>query len=475
VTTERQHTITVQHACDLVERALDGDVRRQILERAMGAGGFVRGLRRLRMGMRSHTFETPDGPLALDRVVEELDRRTRGDGFHVLQAWDYGAQRFSDENVGVLMLDHCVASGFLQREEPVALAILLDYYFLHLLGLCVLRAWDGPDPGRVLDRVTALIGRLQGPCGSGQRFVDDAETLLMLAISHFHPEETAYDRLIGQVRTLDERSRTRFALVSAAVLGSHLRWGSAVMYRRDLVRMRRDNVGDYPWLLFSLVTLMRAYVDMRESPEVGMELPQVGPESPQVGVKSTEDRAHATTGAGEDPGPPHALTLRNVVASLLNGLSPDPWAFVEKPPVALAGHADRHAELRALLARHGGDLLAEWQAHRPAGDDFSPLAFHFNFPNNALVATVTVALLQGKPQPLSLNALLMGEYAQAGDAPLDLRGIIAKTLMYYSASSPDRLGQSGEMLIVYDPQIAIRHYNQTLAALKKHVAAEPPG
>lgn len=438
MTTELQPSITVEHACDLVERALEGEVRRQILEKAMGSGGFVRGLRRLRIAMRSHTFETRSGSLALDRVVDELDRHTRREGFHVLQAWDYAAQRFSDENVGVLMLDHCLASGFLQREEPVALSILLDYYFLHVLALCVMRAWDAPEPDRVFDRVTSLIDRLQGPDGSGQCLVDDAETLLMLAVSHFHPEETAYDRLIGRVRELEDAQRTRFALVSAAALGGHLRWGSAVMYRRDLGRMRNDNVGDYPWLLFSLATLVRAYAAPPNDP-------------PDLGVR------------------------RNIVASILNGLTPDPWAFVDKPPPALTGHADEHSELRTLLARHGRELRGESGAYRPCQETFSPLAFHFNFPNNALVALVTVAILQGAPQTLPLNALLMCEHRAAGEAPADLRGIVAKTLMYYSASSPDRLGQSGEMLIVYDPQIAIRHYNQTLAALGKHGAGTSSG
>lgn len=437
MTTELQPPGTLDRACDLVERALEGDTRREILERAMGSGGFVRGLRRLRIAMRSHALETGAGALSLASVVLDLDRRTREDGFHVLQAWDYGAQRFSDENVGVLMLDHCVAARFLQREEPVALAILLDYYLLHVLALCALRAWDAPDPDEVFARVTALLGRLQGPGGSGQRFVDDAETLLMVAVSHFHPEETVYDRLIEQVRTLGRGHRARFALVSAAVLGSHLRWGSAVMYRRDLVRMRNDNVGDYPWLLFSLATLMREYaaLDHRMGSGAGTRAP---------------------------------LARRTLVGSILSGLGPDPWAFLEKPPPALACHAAEHEDLRALLERHGPDLLADAEGHRPSEDEFSPLAFHFNFPNNALVALVIVAILQGAPQALPLNALLVRDDARAGEQPADLRGVLAKTLMYYSASSPDRLGQSGEMLIVYDPQIAARHFNQTVSALKKH-------
>ena len=37
-----------------------------------------------------------------------------------------------------------------------------------------------------------------------------------------------------------------------------------MLYRRDLGRMRSDNMGDYPWLLFSVATLMEEYVRLRE-------------------------------------------------------------------------------------------------------------------------------------------------------------------------------------------------------------------
>jgi hypothetical protein len=75
------------------------------------------------------------------------------------------------------------------------------------------------------------------------------------AISQYHPREHAYDDLLAKVWSLDETHRLRVALACAPSLGSHLRWGLRFMYERDVARMRDDNVVDYPWLLFSIVTL----------------------------------------------------------------------------------------------------------------------------------------------------------------------------------------------------------------------------
>ena len=112
-----------------------------------------------------------------------------------------------------------------------------------------------------------LVERLQGPGGSGHHFVADAETLLIVALSQFHPEEQAYDRIIDKVHQLETGHQVSFARVSAAVLSAHLRWGFWLMYERDPVRMRRDNVGDYPWLLNSLLTLARAFVTSLDAGE----------------------------------------------------------------------------------------------------------------------------------------------------------------------------------------------------------------
>ena len=183
-----------------------------------------------------------------------------------------------------------------------------------------MRAWDGSNADAALDRVTKLVEHLQGPEGSGHQFVQNAETLLVLAVSHFHPEGQAYDRLVEKVRSLNSRHQLNFALIGSAVLGSHLRWGFSVMYRRDLGRMRDDNTADYPWLLDALLTLVREYARMHEE-----------------GIQGTE--------------------RENVVSALLNGLTPDPWAFIDTRPAALVDYEAEYSELSELFIRYKDCLL----------------------------------------------------------------------------------------------------------------------
>jgi len=424
--------ITCSVACDLLERALHGPTRKEILDEALRSGDHGDALRRLRAGMHTHVFKTRSGRLDLGRLVERLDARTREEGFHVLQSWDFTALRFTEENIPVLMLDYFVRTEAVGRSERSSLETLLDYYFLHVLALVVMRAWDEGDGDGILARVTELVGALQGPDGSGSQFVENAETLLMLAISHFHPEEKAYDRLIDKVRMLDEVHRTNFALVSAPVLGSHLRWGFWLMYDRDVLRMRNDNVGDYPWLLFALATLMRCYVRLRDESIRG--------------------------------------PLReSVVEGLLSGLTADPWAFVGKPPPALSEHRSEYSELVELLGRCSEDLLDEFEDHRPSKERYSPVSLQFNFPNNTLVAMVSIALHRGTPVPLPLNALLARSDGSPGESPEAL----ARALMDFSGSSPERLGTQGAMLVAYDPYTGLRSFTMTLDTLRKNVAQTP--
>ena len=412
------------HACTLLGHVLGGGARSAVLDRALEGGNVRRGLKRLRGSLAGHTFQTAERTVDLADDVVELDRRTREEGFHVLQAWDFREQRFTDDNIPVLMLEF--------EASRTTLAVLLDHYFLHLLALLAMRVWDAPDPDAALARVDELLALLQGPEGSGHQFVSDAETLLMLSVSYFHPEEAAYDRLIERVRTLDADHRTTFALPSAAALGSHLRWGMAVMYGWDVKRMREDNVGDYPWLLFSVTTLMRAYAEAVE--------------------------------AGEE-GPRRS----ELVHGLLNGLSADPWAFVGAPPPALVEHGEEHDACKELIRAHRDTLLEDFRAHRPARTGYSPTAFLFNFPNNVLVAGVTVAVLEDAPRAIPMNALF-GADVPGADAPRaddEARLEVALKLMQYAGSSRERLDAHGARLVMYAPNPALRCFNLTLAALKK--------
>jgi hypothetical protein len=407
---------------------LQGSVRHAIVDALLADGSPKAALGRLRKAMRTHTFPAKPAPLALRRIVETLDSRSRREGLHVLEGWDYREQRFPDDIAPVLLLDYCAHAGIGAGTERDALALLLDQYLLSVLSLVAVRAWDDGDPNANLDAVSGLLTELQGPRGSAHRFVDDAETLLVLAIAYYNPEEPSFDLLLRKVESLDAAHRLRVALPCAAVLGGHLRWGLRFMYRRDVGRMRADNVVDYPWLLFSVLTPIHEY------------------------ARLVEARADA---AARDA----------VVEGLLNGLSADPWAFTaNKVPPALASHADEHAEVRGTLLRLRGDLLADFERHRPTPAVFSPLAFSCNFLSNAAVAMVVTALADGPAHP-SLNALFTRE--REGVVPQESAARLAQRLMDYSAADPARLGAHGAPLIVHDPYDAVSAFNAVVRTLSE--------
>jgi hypothetical protein len=395
-----------------LEETLRDDTRARILE-----GLSMDGLRK---GMRSHTFHTGSGKVELRRLVDSLDARTRREGMHVLQGWDFVAHEFPKDIAPVLLIDYCARTGIpVERERP-ALAILLDQYFLALVSLLAVRAWDEGDANANLDRVTAAVNDLQGPHGSGHPFVADGETLLMLAVAYYHPEERGYDLLVERVASLDDDHQLRFAHSCVSLLGAHLRWGLRFMYERDVGRMRDDNAADYPLLAFAMLTLARAH-----------------------------DRATA-----ERRGP--------IVESLLDGLSADPWAFTGKVPHSLEGRRDWHSEIHAWLARHRDALLNELPAYQPSTNAYSPLAFACNFPSNTTVAMAVLAVHDAIPR-LPLNALFSREPAGSSDhATLRL----AATLMQFAVGEPGRLGARGTPLIVYDPYDGAHCYNAALRTLK---------
>jgi hypothetical protein len=420
--------VTGDDACAVLEPVLAGPARGEILDWVLEGQSFSMALKRLRSGMRTHVFRTAAGPLSLRDMIFQLDMRTREEGFHVFHPWDFADHRFSKDNLPTLMLDHCSSYGPAVPETRATLAILLDNYFLHVLALCTMRAWDGANADATFDRLTDLVGHLQGPRGSGQQFVGNAETLLVLAVSHYHPEEQVYDDLVKRVKTLTEAHQVHFALMGSAVLGSHLRWGFALMYKRDLGVLREDNVADYPWLLASLATLAREYARLKES--------------------------------GID-----GAVRENVVDSLLNGLSPDPWAFVDEVPASLADHTTEHAELYRFLNRYREDLLAEFEGRRPDREKYAPLSFHTNFLPNTLVGMVMTALLQGSAHDLPLDALFLASWP--GEP--DMRGVLARALAYYAGSRVERVDDHGAALIVYDEGAGMRHVNMTLQAMRKHL------
>ena len=346
-------------ACAGLQTILGGPVRAQVL-----AG---QRLEALRDAFRSNSFPA----VSLQRIVNRIDARTRDDGFHVLHDWDGKADRLNEDTIPVEVANYAIEHCGSGPSEKTVLAILLDYYFFYVLALLALRAWDEGDANENLDRVSRLLAALQGPSGSGQRFVDDAETLILVAIAHFEPDVRAYDRLLEKIKALNQAHRTNLALAHSAILASHLRFGFEATYGRDILEMRKDNAPDYPWLLAALGTLMDAYARMAED-----------------GV--------------------HGDFRDRIAEGLLNGLTPDPRAFVGNPPASLAALEEERSRFCELFQKHRHALLEELERHRPSEEAYSPVSFFFNFPHNLLKGVVIDALLRGEPWKLSLNALLTG-------------------------------------------------------------------
>jgi len=404
--------VSFDGACALIEAALDGDARRAILEGASASNDFTQALRRLRVSMRSHAWKAGAHKIDLDEAVGKYDRRTRQEGFHALNDWDGKADHVNENIIPVDVLDYVIVKRGSDPLDATALAILLDYYFLHILSLFSLRVWDEGDPDANLDRLDNLLEMLQGPDGSSQRFVDAAATLILIATSHFEIVERGYGRLLARVRTLNAAHRVSIALAHAVSMGSHLRFGFEASYGRDTVVMRDDNVADYPWLCFALMTVTQEYASLIER------------------------------GAGDEEQAP-------IVEGILNGLSADARAFVGQPPASLSGSEGDRAAFHELFARHRVTLVEAFQRFRPLPDTYSPLSFFFNFSHNVLKGTVVDALLRGRAWPLTFDDMLTTLSRDAAESTMKQE--LAATLMGYARANPDTIRGRPMPVIVYDP------------------------
>ena len=414
-------------ACALLDRALQGSFRRDIVADVSGAKDFRTALYRLRDRMRIDVWDAPGGEIRLNRFSAPWDSRTRQDGFHVLHDWDGKAEKVNPETIAVDVLNYLARLRGTEPPDRAALAILLDYYFLNLLALMSLRVWDEGDPDANVDRLEDLLRAMQGEDGSGQLFSADAETLLLIATAHYEPHEWGYDRLLERVRTLNTAHRTRIALGHASAMGCHLRFGFEATYARDTVVMRNDNVADYPWLCFAISHVMQEYA-----------------------------RMHA---AGID-----GLERARVVEALLNGLSADARAFVSDfPPTSLSACEIERLSFRERFHKYKADLISELEPHRPTEQAYSPLSFFFNFSHNVLKGTVVDALLHGRPWALSLNDLLTGVPRDASET----KEALANTLMGYARSAPDRIRGQLMPVIVYDPAAGRQAFGVTMRKLRE--------
>ena len=414
-------------ACSLVESALAGGVRREVVLAAAAAPDARTAFSRVRDQMRSHRWAAGATRIALDALVGDYDARTRRDGLHVLNDWDGKADHVNSDPIAVdvatFLVDRCPA----ERPEPRAVAILVDYYFLYLLALLVVRVWDDGDADANFDRVGRLLGHLQGPDGSGVGFISDVETLLLIAGSHYERQEHGYDALLARVRGLSVPRQRRIALTHAASLGSHLRFGIEATYNRDIGAMRDDNGLDYTWLCFSLATLIEAWREAR--------------------------------GTGE------TTATAGIVEAIANGLSADADAFLSARAPSVLASSD--VERRALRDGLGGDALVLADAFapsRPVGGVYCPIAFFFNFSHNVLKGTVVDATLWGDPRGLSLNDLFTG---LPRDPAIDRRKLrLLDTLMEFAKTNPDRIHGRLMPVIVYDVVAGRRAFGALTRAIQ---------
>jgi len=450
---------TFPDACALVEIALDGDARARRVGEIARSAPLGRALARLRDHMRANSF---------DRFLPEFDLRTRQEGFHALHDWDGKAETVLGDTIPVDVLDYIARARGQAETSAQTLAILLDYYYLHVLSLLALRVWDEGDADENLDRVGALLGLLQGANGSGQPFVADAGTLILLATSHYEEVERGYSGLLGRVRTLHRGHQLEIALGHASSMGCHLRFGFEATYRRDTVRMRDDNVADYPWLCFALAALMREYVG------------RVPAAPSQV---ASSDRANPSSPGDCD----------RILEAMVNGLSADARAFVGAPPSSLAGVDAERAWFRDTFLARRTDLLAAFERHRPVDGRYTPLAFFFNFSHNVLKGTIADAALRGAAWPVSFNDLITGDPGPApaavasaatieGDRAADgepatagsHRERLARTLMDYARANPDRINNEPTPVIVYDPRAGHRAFRVMMEKLAEEPLAPSP-
>jgi hypothetical protein len=412
--------------CDALEAALSSQFRADVVRQLSTSPTLGAALGRLREAMRTDVWSIGEQRLTLALAVRTYDRQTRDEGFHVLHDWDGVAAHVNPDTIPVDVLDYIAGQRGSDPFDPIAPAILIDYYFMHVLSLLTLRAWDEGDADDNLDRVDALLRHLQGPGGSGQRFCDDAATLLLIATAHYEREEWGYDLLLARTRTLNQHHRAAIALGHGVAMGCHLRFGFEATYGRDTSLMRNDNVADYPWLCFALATLMDEY--------------------------------HLIRQAG-----PAVLGRRGAVESMLNGMTADPRAFLGAGPSSLAAHEVERARFRERFLTYRDDLVGEFEAFQPGAADYSPLSFFFNFSHNVMKGQAVDSLLWSLPWPVGLNDLFTSEARH--EPPERSRETLARTLTAYARTNPHKIRGRLMPVIVYDPEAGYRAFRLTLRRL----------
>jgi hypothetical protein len=391
-----------------LDAVLAGEPRRAYVDHLVRTSATLgEALGALRLAMRTHTWPGQGRRVVMVKAVQAADLLTRGEGFHALHDWDGIADHVNPEIIPVDVLDFVHRVRGDHAPDGAALSILVDYYFFHVLSLLALRAWDTDDPDGALGRAGMLLNLLQGEHGSGQPFVSDPETLLLVATSHYEPDERGYVTLLNQVRELSPERQFAVGLGHAACTGSHLRFGFQATYAGSAEAMRRDNVADYPWLLFA------ADVVLRECEERG-------------GAQAIE--------------------------ALFNSLTADAAWLLDSGPFC-----ERLRDQSVPLVQAFGDL-------EPHEDQYSPLSLFFNFSHNVLKGAVSDAILRGDPWTVSFNDLLTGPVG--GPSAPASREALALTLMGYARRHPQKIRGQLMPVIVYSPTAGREAYRSTMARLR---------
>lgn len=414
-------------ACAALTQALDGSFRRDLVAAASRSRTLGPGLSQIGGAMRSHVWRAGGITIDLADAIDALDQATRVEGFHVLHDWDGKAARVTPNSIAVDMLEFTAAHVGHAPMNAAVLAMAVDYYFLYALALLAMRAWDSDDAGAALDRVSALVTQLQGPHGSGQAFAQNAETLLLIATSHYEPREHGYDLLLQRARELPQPNRVAMALGHAQAMGGHLRFGFEVTYGKDIKAMRDDNGADYPWLNFALAGLLDEYTRLAETGERG-------------------------------------VWCDRVVEGIINALTPDPEAFLGSPPGWLDAHQVDYVRVREGLDRYRAELIAAFEPLRPLDRAYSPMSLFFNFSQNVLKGTVADALLRGDAWTVSLNDLFTG--VPRAELKNQAKVRLSQMLTTYARRNPDTIRGRLSPVIVYDPVTARQYFGGAMRALK---------
>jgi hypothetical protein len=409
--------------CERIEQVLAA--RPFIVEEAAAARRLGPALERLAAPMRTHIWSVGGRRIDLAAAIHDYDRASRAEGLHAMHDWDGKAARVNDDSIALDVLYHIACTRPDEPPSTVTLGIALDYHFFYVLALLSLRAWDEGDGNANLDRLQRTLDRLQGEEGSGQVFVSDAETLMLVATAHYEKNEVGYDNLLARCRSLDRAHQRRVVIGHAPALGSHLRCGFESFYGRDTVKMRDDNVADYPWLSYSLIVLMREWMRMREAAVEGLE--------------------------------------RDVVVeALANGLSCDAAAFVGNWTSSGSPYDREREEFRESFRVHRAELVDAFEMYRPTEQTYSPYGLFFNFSHNVVKGTVVDAMLWDEAWDVPLNQLFTTHPPENSEP----RELLARTLMAHAKAHPEPTRRGPRAAIVYDPLLGRQAFSAAMRQIR---------